>query len=173
MPFPPNWPIFTPAGKLANFLESYTDVLEINAWCEATLDPLETKFDEEKNAWNATILRHGDKRTFTVSHIVLATGLGGGKPKMPAPFPGQKQWGGSAIHSSRHSSAADWRGKRALVVGACTSAHDVSTTDCVSLISDLRRFCPEWRRRHDAAAFPDLCHVRHQGHGDDGERLIR
>lgn len=130
MPFPANWPIFTPAGKLANFLESYVDVLEINAWCEATVDPDRTRFDEATKQWTVTVVRKigGEERVreMKVSHVVLATGLGGGKPKMPAPFPGQGEWDGKVVHSSGHTSGADWKGKRALVVGACTSGHDVS-----------------------------------------------
>lgn len=131
IPFPPYWPTYTPAGKIANFLESYVEILELNVWLESTLDPNKTKFDEKAGRWNATVVRtksNGEKeeRTFSVKHIVLATGLGGGRPKMPAAFPGQKEWDGSAVHSSAHGSGADWKGKRALVVGACTSGHDVS-----------------------------------------------
>ena len=131
MPFPSAWPLFTPAGKLANFLESYVDVLEINAWCQSTLDPEETEFDERKKKWLVTIHRSfpdgsTQTRKFSVSHIVLATGLGGGKPKMPTPFVGQLAWDGKVIHSSGHTTGANWKGKRALVVGACTSGHDVS-----------------------------------------------
>lgn len=128
----PQWPIFTPAGKLANFMEAYVDVLEINSWCQATLDPKETRFDETEKKWNVTIVRQSPtgqgelRRKMKISHLVLATGLGGGKPKMPAPFPGQEGFGGKVVHSSRHGSGADWKGKKALVVGACTSGHDIS-----------------------------------------------
>lgn len=129
-PFPSNWPIFTPAGKLANFLEAYVDVLEINNWCKSTIDPSQTRFNEVKNKWDVVITRERngktESRSMTVSHVVLATGLGGGKPKMPPAFQGQDQFGGKIVHSSRHGSGADWKGKRALVVGACTSGHDVS-----------------------------------------------
>ncbi|KAK4687481.1 hypothetical protein P7C73_g2631, partial [Tremellales sp. Uapishka_1] len=129
-PFPDNWPVYTPAGKLANFLESYVDVLEVNVWTQSTLDPTKTKFNESTKKWDVTIHRtrvDGKKETreFSVGHIVLATGLGGGKPKMPAPFPGQTEWAGRVVHSSKHTSGADWKGKKALVVGACTSAHDL------------------------------------------------
>jgi cation diffusion facilitator CzcD-associated flavoprotein CzcO len=181
-PFPSNWPIFTPAGKLANFLESYVDVLEINTWCESELDPLRTTFDERAGQWNVTILRtmpDGSKqeRQFKVSHVVLATGLGGGKPKMPAPFPGQDTWDGKVVHSSGHGSGAQWKGKKALVVGACTSGHDVSQcTDWVwglpqriwLTLKDLRRLCQEWRGRDHAPTLAYLCHVRLQGHAHDG-----
>lgn len=132
IPFPATWPLYTPAGKLANFLESYVEILELNVWSQATVDPSRTKFNASTNSWDVTIVRtlsDGSRvtRQFTVSHIVMATGLGGGQPKMPAPFPGQYEWDGVAVHSSKHATGADWKGKRALVVGACTSGHDVST----------------------------------------------
>ena len=135
-PFPANWPIFTPAGKLANFLESYVDVLEINVWTESTLDPKRTAYNEKTKKWDVTIVRkHAggktEERTFAVNHIVLATGLGGGKPKMPPPFKGQEDFAGKVVHSSGHTTGADWKGKKAMVVGACTSAHDVSCSTSV------------------------------------------
>ena len=130
IPFPSTWPLYTPAGKLANFLESYVEILELNVWSQATVDPKRTKYDPKTNTWKATIVRvlsdgSRETREFNVSHIVMATGLGGGQPKMPAPYPGQAEWDGVAVHSSKHATGADWKGKRALVVGACTSGHDV------------------------------------------------
>jgi cation diffusion facilitator CzcD-associated flavoprotein CzcO len=144
LPFPPNvrpvfsticpfvlilfqWPIFTPSGKLANWFETYADVLELNVWCSSTLVPTETDFNEITRKWNVTIVRgDGSKRKFAVGHVVLATGLGGGYPKMPKPFKGQETFTGKIVHSSKHGSGAEWKGKQALVVGSCTSAHDVS-----------------------------------------------
>lgn len=128
--FPSTWPIFTPAGKLANFLEFYVDTLELNVWCQSRVDPSRTRWNADTERWDVTIVRDGPlsgERTFSVQHIVLATGLGGGKPKMPAPFRGQESFSGKIVHSSGHGTAANWRGKRALVVGSCTSAHDICT----------------------------------------------
>ena len=112
-------------------MESYVDVLELNVWCQAVIDPNGTSFNETTGEWDVSIertLEDGSKesRHMSVGHIILATGLGGGKPKMPAPYPGQAQWYGRAVHSSGHDTGAKWSGKKALVVGACTSAHDVS-----------------------------------------------
>jgi len=167
-PFPSNWPIFTPAGKLANFLESYVDVLEVNVWTESTIDPKRTAFNEKTNKWDVTIVRtqngKSEERTFSVGHIVLATGLGGGQPKMPPPFKGQDQWAGKAVHSSKHTSGSDWKGKRAMVVGACTSAHDVSGAchgrDGAYSSSALCGLRQERRRCYDASAISDVRHVR-------------
>jgi cation diffusion facilitator CzcD-associated flavoprotein CzcO len=131
IPFPSTWPSYTPAGKLANFLEAYVEILELNVWTQTTVDPTRTAFNDKTNKWDVTLVRTRadgtvEERSFSVSHVVLATGLGGGKPKMPPPFKGQAEWDGTAVHSSAHASGADWKGKRALVVGACTSGHDVS-----------------------------------------------
>jgi hypothetical protein len=45
-------------------------------------------------------------------------------------FEGQANLTGKIVHSSKHGSGVDWKGKQVLIVGACTSAHDVSY--CVS-----------------------------------------
>lgn len=107
-------------------------MLELNVWTETTLDPSQTAFDPDSKTWKVSLVRRIGEQSkrinFTVSHIVLATGLGGGQPKMPEPFRGQAEWDGQAVHSSRHATGADWKGKRALVVGACTSGHDASQT---------------------------------------------
>ncbi|TXT08771.1 hypothetical protein VHUM_02899 [Vanrija humicola] len=131
MPFPDNWPKFMPAGKLANWLESYAEAMECNVWLKSTLDPARTKWDAAAEKWNVVVLRTRadgsvEERPMSVGHIVLATGLAGGKAKMPPPFKGQEQWGGTIVHSSKHKGGDAWRGKKALVVGACTSAHDIS-----------------------------------------------
>ncbi|RSH90305.1 hypothetical protein EHS25_001639 [Saitozyma podzolica] len=130
IPFPATWPTYTPAGKLANFLEYYADILELDVWLRSSLVPTETKFDESTKKWNVTIARGNEAgnvefKRFSVKHIVLATGFGGGRPKMPPAFPGQDVWDGVAVHSSGHGTGSDWKGKKALVVGACTSGHDI------------------------------------------------
>ncbi|KAK9447330.1 uncharacterized protein V1518DRAFT_421959 [Limtongia smithiae] len=126
MPYPATWPIFTPSGKLANFLEYYVDGLELDVWTESEIVTPETYFDEAKKEWFVTISRKGVKHTFVVSHLALATGIGGGHPKFPPPFKGQELFKKPIVHSSHHKAGLDWSGKTALVVGACTSAHDIS-----------------------------------------------
>ena len=32
MPFPPNWPVYIPKDKLANWFESYAEAMELNYW---------------------------------------------------------------------------------------------------------------------------------------------
>ena len=32
MPFPPNWPVYIPKDKLANWFEAYAEAMELNFW---------------------------------------------------------------------------------------------------------------------------------------------
>lgn len=126
MPFPSTWPIFTPSGKLANWLEHYVEVLELNVWNSSEVLSSQTHFNETTRTWTVTVNRDGKIHKFdSISHVVLATGLGGGRPKLPPPFKGQENFRGTILHSSGHESGALWKDKKALVVGACTSAHDI------------------------------------------------
>jgi putative flavoprotein involved in K+ transport len=54
---------------------------------------------------------------------VLATGMSG-FPKIPQ-IPGARDFRGTIVHSSAFEDGARWRGKKCVVVGASTSAHDI------------------------------------------------
>lgn len=131
MPFPSSWPQFTPAGKLANWLEAYVSALDLDVWTEATTDPARTKFNVDEGKWEVTVLRTQpdgsvSERVMHVRHVVMATGLSGGKMRMPPPVPGQAEWEGNVVHSSQHPGGGASKGKRVLVVGAATSGHDIA-----------------------------------------------
>lgn len=130
MPFPATWPLFIPAGKIANWMEAYADAMDLDVWLESTVDASRSRFDDETQTWSMTVLRTVDgkvtERTISVSHVALATGLVGGKAYMPPAVPGQAEWAGSITHTSQHAGGKGADGQRVLVVGASTSAHDVS-----------------------------------------------
>lgn len=130
MPFPTNWPLFIPAGKVANWLESYAEAMDLDIWLESTVDGSQSRYDESTKSWTMSVLRTVDgkvvERTINVSHVVLATGLIGGKAYMPPPLPGQTEWDGEIKHTSQHAGGKGLDGKRVLVIGSSTSGHDVS-----------------------------------------------
>ncbi|KAG6860939.1 hypothetical protein C0995_005769 [Termitomyces sp. Mi166 len=110
---------------LANWLENYAEVLELNVWTSSTV----VNATQDGDSWNVRISRgDGSERTFTVKHIVFATGLGSNDGVFPK-YPGMDSFKGQILHSSRHKSAADHLGKKVVVIGACTSAHDICA-DC-------------------------------------------
>ncbi|KAM0242115.1 hypothetical protein ACHAP5_007352 [Fusarium lateritium] len=129
MQFPPQWPIFTPKDKLAQFFESYATLLELNIWMRTSL--IETKWDEAAQRWNVTVEKtkedgSTERRTFHPRHIIQATGHSG-KKNMPD-MKGISDFKGDRLcHSSEFSGAKDnSQGKKAIVVGSCNSGHDIA-----------------------------------------------
>ncbi|OAX37347.1 FAD/NAD(P)-binding domain-containing protein, partial [Rhizopogon vinicolor AM-OR11-026] len=123
IPFPTSWPVYTPALKLADWLESYARSMELNVWTNATVVSVIPGTKGKK--WSVLVQRaDGRERTFEVNHVVFALGLGSGVGKIPD-IPGQDEFKGQILHSTKHNLATDHAGKKVVVVGACTSAHDI------------------------------------------------
>jgi len=124
MPFPPSWPVYSPAQKLANWLEYYAEALELNVWTSTSAEGVKLQSD---GRYEVVVKKaDGTTRTFHVDHVVLALGFGGGVPNMPT-FPGQEDFQGQILHSTRFKTARDHIGKKVVVVGACNSAHDIAS----------------------------------------------
>ncbi|KAJ7240047.1 hypothetical protein C8J57DRAFT_1527788 [Mycena rebaudengoi] len=88
----------------------------------------------DAETWDVVITTDGSEHRFKVKHVVFATGLGAGEGKLPT-YPGMVQFalfGGydrtysKARCSTRHKRATDHAGKKVVVIGACTSAHDIA-----------------------------------------------
>jgi cation diffusion facilitator CzcD-associated flavoprotein CzcO len=123
MPFPPNWPNFLPKDMLANWLEAYALALQCNVWTSTTF--VEGSFDAVENRWTARVRRADDsERVLRPRHLVFANGVSG-KPKRPK-LPGVDTFKGVVMHSHDYRTGEAWRDKRALVLGAGTSGHDVA-----------------------------------------------
>lgn len=122
LPFPANWPIYTPKDKLGDWFEAYVSAMELNVWTDSTVG--DASYDEATSRWTLTIDHAGETRTTHASHLVLATGALG-EPNVPH-FDSVDSFSGSAIHSSEYQSGAHYRGKTAVVIGASNSAHDIA-----------------------------------------------
>lgn len=130
IPFPPNWPIFTPKDKLGGWFESYAQNMELNVWM--TTELTKTKWDEASKTWTVELQRKkpdgsSEARTFHPKHIIQATGHSG-KRSMPE-IKGIENFKGHILcHSSEFPGARkdEAKGKRAIVVGCCNSGHDIS-----------------------------------------------
>ncbi|KAJ7056408.1 hypothetical protein C8F01DRAFT_1156140 [Mycena amicta] len=125
-PFPTTWPVYTPAKKLGNWLENYADVLELDVWTSSSV--VSARPIDAAGNWNVVVSRPGKAdRTFaSVKHVVFATGVGSPEGRIPE-YPGQESFQGQILHSTQHKRAVDHIGKKVVVVGACTSAHDIAS----------------------------------------------
>ncbi|KAH6984177.1 hypothetical protein BKA56DRAFT_613944 [Ilyonectria sp. MPI-CAGE-AT-0026] len=78
--FPPQWPIFTPKDKLADFFTLYATLLELNVWMKSEITS--SKWDAGERRWSVTVKRRTEggveeTRMFRPRHIVQATGHSG------------------------------------------------------------------------------------------------
>src|SRR5712672_1033035 len=123
MPFPPNWPVYIPKDKLANWFETYIDSMKFNYWTGTEFES--GSYDEQEERWTVALRRaDGSKRTMCPLHVVLATGVSG-IPSVPD-IPSLKNFASTILHSSQYNDGEEWQGKKALVIGTGNSGHDIA-----------------------------------------------
>jgi len=123
MPFPPNFPIYIPKDKLANWFEFYVEAMELNFWTGTEL--ISGSYDDKRKAWSVTLKRaDGSTRVMHPRHLIFATGVSS-IPTFPD-LPGLKDFAGTIEHSGSFHDASHWKGRKALVLGTGTSGHDVA-----------------------------------------------
>jgi cation diffusion facilitator CzcD-associated flavoprotein CzcO len=123
MPFPPNWPVYVPKDKLANWFEAYVDAMELNYWTGTEFE--RGTYDEAEGRWSVVLRRaDGSQRTMHPRHVVMATGVSGiaNVPDIPT----LKDFAGTVLHSSQYNDGEEWNGKRAVVIGTGNSGHDIA-----------------------------------------------
>jgi putative flavoprotein involved in K+ transport len=119
--FPDNWPVFAPKDKIADWLESYTRVMELNYWSNTRA--LDASYDEATQEWRVTVERDGKPVVLRPTQLVLATGMSG-KPNIPD-LPGMDVFRGDQHHSSAHPGPDAYHGKKCVVIGSNNSAFDI------------------------------------------------
>ncbi|MDP9390679.1 MAG: NAD(P)/FAD-dependent oxidoreductase [Actinomycetota bacterium] len=120
--FPANWPVFSPKDKIADWLESYVTVMEVNYWGSSTVT--RATYHDTAGEWTVVVERDGAEITLHPKQLVMATGMSG-KPNLPE-IPGMDRFLGDQHHSSKHPGPENYRGKKAVIVGANNSAHDIA-----------------------------------------------
>ncbi|MEO6881412.1 MAG: NAD(P)/FAD-dependent oxidoreductase [Mycobacteriaceae bacterium] len=120
--FPDNWPVFAPKDKIADWLESYTKIMELNYWT-ATAATSAT-WDAASGTWTVEVERNGKPVTLHPTQLVMATGMSG-KPNLPD-FPGMDVFRGEQQHSSAHPGPDAYAGKKCVIIGSNNSAFDIS-----------------------------------------------
>ena len=119
--FPDNWPVFSPKDKIADWLESYTKIMELNYW--GNTEAKSASYNEATGEWTVNVERDGQAMVLRPRQLVLATGMSG-KPSLPS-FPGMDVFRGDQHHSSAHPGPDAYKGKRCVVIGSNNSAFDI------------------------------------------------
>ncbi|HEY3776053.1 MAG TPA: NAD(P)/FAD-dependent oxidoreductase [Solirubrobacteraceae bacterium] len=121
LPFPDTWPVFAPKDRIADWLELYVQVMDIDYWGSTIARA--ARFDEAAGRWEVTLERDGEEVRLAPRQLVIATGLSG-RPNVPD-LPGQERFAGEQHHSSVHPGADGYAGRRAVVIGSNNSAFDI------------------------------------------------
>lgn len=120
---PESWPVNTPKDKLADWLESYANAMDLNVWTSSEM--LESSYDDAAARWTIKVRRpDGTTRIVTPRHVVLATGVHG-EVRIPD-VPGLDRFKGELVHSSAHRGGVQKPGRKAVVIGSGNSGHDVA-----------------------------------------------
>ena len=121
MPFPDDWPVFTPKDKLGDWLEAYTRIMELDYWGSTLCR--KARYDEATQTWEVEVEREGRTIVLRPKQLVFALGVAG-YPVVPE-IAGAQDFEGEQHHSSRHAGGDAYRGKKVVVLGANNSAHDI------------------------------------------------
>ena len=122
LPFPVSFPDYIPKDQIANFLESYVEIMEVDFWTGTSFEG--ARYDDASQRWSAELRGPSGARTLRPKHIVLATSVSG-TPNLPR-IDGIEHFKGPVLHSSRFAAGRDWAGKPVVVFGTGTSAHDIA-----------------------------------------------
>jgi len=123
MKYPENFEEYIPKDKMADWIAAYVSSLDLNFWTSTEF--ISGEYNDETGVWDA-VVRFGDGTTRVLhpKHIVVATG--GSETANIPDLPGVADFSGSVKHSKEYKSGAEYAGKRVLVVGTGTSAHDMA-----------------------------------------------
>jgi len=122
IPFPPNWPVYSPKDKIGDWLEMYAKVMELNFWGSTLCKS--AKYDEKAREWTVTVEREGKEIVLKPKQLVFATGQAS-RAIVPN-FPGRDTFKGEQQHSSQHPGPDAYLDKKTVVIGSNTSAHDIT-----------------------------------------------
>ncbi|MCJ7798172.1 MAG: NAD(P)/FAD-dependent oxidoreductase, partial [Polaromonas sp.] len=121
LPFPDDWPVFCPKDKIGDWLEMYTKVMELNYW--PSTECLKAQYDEATKEWEVHVMRDGQPLVLRPKQVVFALGMSG-VANVPQ-IEGADTFQGAQHHSSKHPGGEAYKGKKAVVLGANNSAHDI------------------------------------------------
>ena len=119
--FPDDWPVFSPKDKIADWLECYVKIMELNYWNNAEV--MSASFDSSTKTWSVKVNKEGREIEVKPTQLVFAMGMSG-VPNIPK-FEGAEIFKGEQQHSSAHKGPEAYSGKNVVVLGSNNSAHDI------------------------------------------------
>ena len=111
------------AADVGTAYREYVVALQLNIWTSSIATA--AVWDEISKKWTVTVSANGVVQTILARHVVFAIGASGRDPKV-LELPGRGDFKGTILHSSEYWSAETHSGKRAVVIGAAVSGHEIA-----------------------------------------------
>lgn len=126
MPFPDHFPVYLSKDQFGNWLDIYSQAMDIPF--QGCTEVLKASYNSDLQEWTVQVRHQGVESIIKPKQFVLATGSQSA-PQMPT-YRGIEKFTGEVMHSSKFAGCGPdgerWRGKKCVVVGANTSAHDIA-----------------------------------------------
>ncbi|TQW00999.1 flavin-binding monooxygenase [Cordyceps javanica] len=126
--FPSTFPKWPAREDIADWVDHYSDAMGVSMLPCAVVTGIHHDAASKRYSVDVTLGKSAEQRTYTATHVVLATGVFTPVPVVPS-IPGLDIFQGQAYHTASHTSAdafADLAAKNVVVIGAGNSAHDVA-----------------------------------------------
>ncbi len=129
--FPQTWPVFTPKDKLADWMDAYATLMDLNLRTNTRVAKATEENEGKEKTWRIeTIATNSEDpgsskpSVIRAKHVVFATG-NSSRPKIPN-FPGASSvFGGIQLHTSQYTGGKVFAGKRVVVIGSNNSGFDI------------------------------------------------
>lgn len=148
-------PNLLPAKIVAEGFQNYVKKYRINVWLGANVEECEQV--SEGIGWVAKVFKGGKSYMVKARHLVLSMGAGRSTPNPPK-IPGAELFRGAILDIGGFKNSSQWKGKRGIVVGSATGAHDglSSFTIAIPLSYDNLDWtsCDQFRKDISLTSFP-------------------
>ncbi|KUJ17433.1 FAD/NAD(P)-binding domain-containing protein [Mollisia scopiformis] len=116
-------PTLLPAKIVAEGFQNYVKKYRINIWLDAQVEQCEQKTGGV--GWEVRVRRGGEVVEVEARHMALSTGTGVSVPNPPT-IENADAFQGTILDIGSFKESSRWKGKKGIVVGSATGAHDVA-----------------------------------------------
>ncbi|TVY71356.1 putative indole-3-pyruvate monooxygenase [Lachnellula suecica] len=114
-------PELLPAKIVAEGFQNYVVKYRINAWLGSEVEKCVA--NNEELGWIVNVRKGSDQYVIRARHLVLTMGAGLSVPNPPK-IPNASSFKGIVLHIGNFKNSSSWKGKKGVVVGSATAAHD-------------------------------------------------
>jgi hypothetical protein len=131
-------PELLPAKKVAEGFKNYVKKYRINIWLDVEVE--KCLASSEETGWVVNVRKGREQHVVKGRHLVLSMGAGLSVPNPPN-IPNQSSFEGTILDIGKFKNSSPWKGKKGVVVGSATTAHDgsLSASFLLQIVSEVGR----------------------------------